>query len=60
MFNAITAFAAFTRRHLRTLEVFSGVVMIAVGALIFTGHFVMLNSWMNRIPFFRSMAERFL
>ena len=54
------AFYARFRRHLHTLEVLSGVVMIAVGALIFTGHFVLLNNWMNRISFFRWMAERFL
>jgi len=54
------AFYARFRRHLRTLEVVSGVVMTAVGALIFTGHFVVLNNWMNRISFFRWMAKRFL
>ena len=54
------AFYARFRRHLHALEVMSGVVMIAVGALIFTGHFIALNSWMNRISFFRWMAERFL
>ena len=54
------AFYARFRRHLHALEVMSGVVMIAVGVLIFTGHFIALNSWMNRISFFRWMAERFL
>ena len=54
------AFYARFRRYLHTLEIVSGIVMIAVGALIFTGHFVVLNSWMNRISFFRWMAERFL
>ena len=48
------------RRHLHKLEVSSGAVMIAVGLLIFTGHLVLLNAWMNKIPFFRWMAERFL
>ncbi len=48
------------RRHLRTLEIISGVVMIAVGALVFTSHFTIINSWMNQIPLFRHMAEKFL
>jgi cytochrome c-type biogenesis protein len=48
------------RRHLHKLEVSSGAVMIAVGLLIFTGHLVLLNAWMNKIPFFRWIAERFL
>lgn len=48
------------RRHLHTLEIVSGVVMIALGLLILTHHFVILINWMNRIAFFRAMAERFL
>ena len=54
------AFYARFRRYLRTLEVVSGIVMIAVGSLIFAGHLGILNTWLNRIPFFRHMAERFL
>ncbi|HET7208083.1 MAG TPA: cytochrome c biogenesis protein CcdA [Terriglobales bacterium] len=60
---SIDGFLAFYKRfqrHLHTLEVTAGVVMIGIGGLIFTGRFVMLNDWMNRISFFRSMAERFL
>jgi cytochrome c-type biogenesis protein len=53
-------FYARYRRHLHTLEVASGVVMIAVGALVFTRHFTIINSWMNQIPLFRHMAEKFL
>jgi cytochrome c-type biogenesis protein len=48
------------RRHLRALEIFSGAVMIAAGVLVFTRHFTMINSWMNQIPLFRHMSERFL
>jgi cytochrome c-type biogenesis protein len=48
------------RHHLRTLEIIGGVAMIAVGVLVFTRHFTMINSWMNQIPFFRRMAEKFL
>jgi cytochrome c-type biogenesis protein len=47
------------RRHLHRVEVASGVLLIAVGALVFTRHFTLLNSWMNRIPLFRYIAERF-
>jgi cytochrome c-type biogenesis protein len=53
------AFYARFRRHLHKLEVVSGVVMIAVGILIFTGHFTVLNNWMSRIPLFRWMADKF-
>jgi len=54
------AFYSRFRSHLHKLEVGSGVVMIAVGALICTGHLAMLNNWLNKIPFFRWMAEKFL
>ena len=47
------------RRHLHRVEVASGVLLIAVGALVFTRHFALLNTWMNRIPLFRYLAERF-
>ena len=48
------------RRHLHAVEVLSGVLLIAIGALVFTRHFTIINAWMNRIPFFRTMAEKFL
>ena len=48
------------RRHLHAVEVLSGVLLIAIGALVFTRHFTLINAWMNRIPFFREMAEKFL
>jgi cytochrome c-type biogenesis protein len=54
------AFYARFRRYLHTLEVVSGIVMIAVGSLIFAGHFGILNSWLNRISLFRRMTEKFL
>src|SRR5947207_2033693 len=41
-----------TRQHLALLS--------AIGALVFTRHFALINAWMNRIPFFRTMAEKFL
>ena len=48
------------RRQLHKLEIASGVVMVAVGVLIFTGHLILLNSWLNKVSFFRWMAEKFL
>jgi cytochrome c-type biogenesis protein len=48
------------RRHLHALEIISGAVMIAAGVLVFTRHFTMINSWMNQIPLFRHMSEKFL
>ena len=48
------------RKHLHAVEVLSGVLLIAIGALVFTRHFTLINAWMNRIPFFREMAEKFL
>ena len=48
------------RRHLHKLEVVSGVLLILVGGLVFTRHFALINSWMNHIPLFRSMAKKFL
>jgi cytochrome c-type biogenesis protein len=55
----LTFFERF-RRHLHKLEIGSGVVMILVGVLIFSGHLIVLNTWLNELPFFRWMAERFL
>jgi len=42
------------------LEIVSGTLLIVVGVMVFTRHFAVLNSWMNSIPLFRSMAEKFL
>src|SRR5215470_17690170 len=53
------AFYARFRPHLRALEIGSGVVMIAMGILILTGRLIMLNSWLNKVSFFRWIAERF-
>src|SRR5947209_18829572 len=48
------------RPHLRKVEVVSGGLLIVVGVMVLTNHFALLNYWMNRISFFRSLAERFL
>lgn len=54
------AFYTSFRPHLQKLEIGAGVVMLAVGLLVFTGHLSTLNGWMNKVPFFHWMAERFL
>ena len=48
------------KRYLRTIEVASGIVMAGLGVLIFTQRFALLNTWMNDIPVFRHLSERFL
>jgi cytochrome c-type biogenesis protein len=40
-------FYARFRRHLHTVEVLSGVLLIALGTLIFMHHFTMLSSWLS-------------
>jgi len=60
---SVEGFLSFYTRfqsHLRKLEIGSGLTMIAIGLLVFTGHLVLLNEWLNSIPLFRWMAEKFL
>jgi len=40
-------FYARFRRHLHTVEVASGVLLIAIGVLIFMRHFTILASWLS-------------
>jgi len=40
-------FYARFRRHLHTVEVASGVLLIAIGALIFMRHFTILSGWLS-------------
>lgn len=54
------ALYAHVSRHLHKLEVFSGVVMVLIGLLIFTGHLILLNGWLSKVWVSRWMAERFL
>src|SRR5262249_47661357 len=58
-FEGFLSFEARVRRHLHALEIGSGVVMIAMGVLISTGRLIMLNSWLNKVSFFRWIAEKF-
>ena len=48
------------RPHLRKVEIGAGVLTVSIGALVFSQHLTIVNSWLNDIPFFRSMAEQFL
>jgi cytochrome c-type biogenesis protein len=48
------------RRHLPKVELAGGTLMVAVGLLVFTRHLTVVNAWLNDIPVFRSIAERFL
>lgn len=60
---AIGRFFAFytrIRQHLHKIEVTSGVFMMALGVLIISGHFLKLNGWLNKLPFFQSIVEKFL
>lgn len=54
------SFYARFSRHLHKLEIGSGLVMIAVGILISSGRLILLNTWLNKLPFLQWMAERFL
>jgi cytochrome c biogenesis protein CcdA len=54
------AFYHHFRSHLHTLELMNGAVMIVLGLVILTHHYVLLVSWMNQVTFFRKVAERFL
>ena len=54
------AFYTRFRRHLHKVEVASGVLLISIGALIFTRHFAIINVWLNKVPFFQSLSEKFL
>ena len=60
---AIGRFFAFytrIRQHLHKIEVASGVIMMALGVLVVSGHFLMINGWLNKLPFFQNIVEKFL
>ncbi|HTD23651.1 MAG TPA: cytochrome c biogenesis protein CcdA [Terriglobales bacterium] len=48
------------RQHLHKIEVGSGVIMMALGVLIVSGHFLKINGWLNKLPFFQNIVEKFL
>ncbi len=58
--NAFLKFYGRFRRYLHAVEVASGVLLIALGALVFLGKFTLINLFLSRIPLFRAMAQKFL
>lgn len=48
------------RHHLRKMELIGGSLLVVIGVLIFTRQLTVLNSWLNEVPLFRAIAERFL
>src|SRR3982750_2295219 len=60
---AISQFLGFYtrfRKHLHTVEVISGVLMIAIGILMYRHQFTYIAAWLNKVPIFRVISERFL
>ncbi len=45
------------RRHLHTVEVVSGVLLIFIGGLVFTRHFAIINGWLNHFALFRDLGK---
>ena len=54
------AFYGGFRKHLHKVEVFSGVLLIFIGVLIFSRHCTIINSWLSHFAFFRALSEKFL
>ena len=54
------AFYGRFKRHLGTVEIASGVLLIMIGTLVFTRQFTLLATWMNKLPLFKDLVERFL
>ncbi len=48
------------RPHLNKVEIASGVLLIAVGVLIFTRKFTLLAGWLNEMPVFQWIVKGFL
>ncbi len=48
------------RSHLNKVEVASGVLLIAVGILVFTRRFTLLAGWLNEMPVFQWIVKGFL
>jgi len=58
--NQFLRFYSRFRRYLHAVEVASGVLLIAIGVLVFANKFTLINVFLSRIPLFRAMAEKFL
>lgn len=51
-------FAVFdhVKRHMRVVEIASGLLLIAVGLLMITNNLTMLSGWLQQIPLFQKLA----
>jgi cytochrome c-type biogenesis protein len=58
--NQFLGFYTRFRKHLHTVEVISGVLMIAIGILMYRHQFTYIAAWLNKVSFFRAISERFL
>ena len=54
------AFYGRFKRHLQTVEIGSGVLLIMIGTLVFTRQFALLAGWMNKLPLFKDLVEKYL
>lgn len=54
------AFYGRFKRHLETVEIASGVLLIMIGTLVFTRQFALLAGWMNKLPLFKDLVEKYL
>jgi hypothetical protein len=34
--------------------------MMALGVLVVSGHFLKINGWLNKLPFFQNIVEKYL
>jgi cytochrome c-type biogenesis protein len=54
------AFYGRFKKHLQTVEIASGVLLIMIGTLVFTRQFALLATWMNQLPLFKDLVEKYL
>ena len=54
------AFYGQFKKYLQVVEVGSGVLLIMIGTLVFTRQFALLATWMNKIPLFKDLVEKYL
>ena len=54
------AFYGRFKKHLETVEIASGVLLIMIGTLVFTRQFSLVATWMNKLPLFQGLVEKYL
>lgn len=55
-FNQLIVVFDRVKRHLRTVEIASGLLLVGVGLLLMTGKLTVIASWAQRIPFLNGLA----